>query len=533
MAADGCRPTFRGKRNEMGSHQFGLSKYAFVVNVVGVAALGAGVIWLVSGLMSDGLYPLASALSAVYVFLALVYLRPTFTPLRWLAVGIAIALIFTLYPILYTFYLSVTNMGSGHLMSKAQAIARLEAQLYLPEEGQTYQWAAFQSSDGSYALWLVPEEGAGLLALPGEPLEAIAPGERGVGPLDEDGFPTSIEGYVRLELKQTVPILTQLSAIDFGQAPATVRIRSLKEAATLVPKYRYDAAQDAIIDQESGEIYKPIEGTFTSESGEELSPGYIVYVGARHYEEFLGNRRFREPLISMFLWNVSFALMSVLVSFAIGLVVTLMFEDLPGKRIIRALLIIPWPIPVLVSVLIWRSMLNPDLGFVAPLLESMFGRSPAWFQNTLWTRFAVIMVNVWLSYPYFYVISAGAIRSIPADIYDAAVVDGAGAWNKLYHITLPLLLRILMPLLIASFTFNFNNFNVIYVFNFGNPPRPNTIVPMGYTDILISFVYRLAFVTSNVTNYGLAAAITVMLFVLVSVMVLAQIRFTKLFKETG
>jgi ABC-type sugar transport system permease subunit len=210
-----------------------------------------------------------------------------------------------------------------------------------------------------------------------------------------------------------------------------------------------------------------------------------------------------------------------------------MFEDLPGKQVIRALLIIPWPIPVLVSILIWRSMLNPDLGFVAPALESIFGSSPAWFQDATWTRLAVIMVNVWLSYPYFHVISAGAIRSIPSEVYDAAVVDGAGWWDKFNRITLPLLLRILMPLLIASFTFNFNNFNVIYIFNFGDPPMPNTIVPMGHTDILISFIYRLAFVTSNVTNYGLAAAITVMLFVLVSIMVMFQMRFTKLFKEVS
>ena len=262
-----------------------------------------------------------------------------------------------------------------------------------------------------------------------------------------------------------------------------------------------------------------------------MAPGYIVYVGSRHFERFLGNPGFREPLAKMLLWNISFAFWSVFLSFALGLVVTLLFEGLPGSRIIRALLIIPWPIPVLISILIWRSMLNPDLGFVAPMLEAIFGSSPAWFQDAFWTRVGVIMVNVWLSYPYFYVISAGAIRSIPHEIYDAAIVDGAGHWNKFYRITLPLLLRILMPLLIASFTFNFNNFNVIYIFNFGDPPMANTIVPMGHTDILISFVYNLAFITTNVTNYGLAAAITVMLFILVAIMVVFQVRFTNLFRE--
>ncbi|MEP7293342.1 MAG: ABC transporter permease subunit [Chloroflexota bacterium] len=503
--------------------------YSFHLVLLGIFVVGS--LWLIGRLLADGLFPLASALSGIVVFLVLVYIRRHFTPLRWLAIGISLALLFTLYPLLYTVYLSVTNMGSGHLMSKQQAISRLEAQTYPAENGQTYQWAGFQSPDGTYALWLFSGDGAGLLALPGQPLETLTPGTGIVGALGEDGIPESISGYERLPVNRIVPIISQLSALDFGAPPDTVRIRSLREAAKLVPKYHYDADQDAILDQETGAVYRPVEGTFTSEAGDTLPIGYIEFIGLRHFGDFLGNAGFREPLARMLFWNVTFAFMSVFVSFALGLVVTLLFDDLPGKRVIRALLIIPWPIPVLISILIWRSMLNPDLGFVAPLLKAIFGSSPSWFQDPFWTRFAVIMVNVWLSYPYFYVITAGAIRSIPGEIYDAAVVDGADSWRKLYHITLPLLLRILMPLLIASFTFNFNNFNVIYIFNFGNPPMPNTIVPMGYTDILISFVYRLAFVTSNVTDYGLAAAITVMLFILVSAMVIIQLRFTNVFRE--
>ncbi len=488
-----------------------------------------GALSVIGAMLSDGLYPLASALSAITVFLTLIFIRRRFTPLRWLSIGIALALLFTLYPLLYTVYLSVTNMGSGHLMTKQQSISRLEAQTYLAEGGQSYQWAAFRSNEGaSYALWLTPTEGDSFLALPGQSAESVSVE---IGELDEGGIPVSIAGYERMPMNQVVPLITQLSALDFGEPPNTVRIRSLREAAALQPKYQYDADLDAIIDQETGEVYRPVEGTFTSEEGVGLPIGFIEYVGLRQFEGFLGNAGFRDPLASMLIWNINFALASVFFSFVVGLIVTLLFENLPGKNIIRALLIIPWPIPVLISILIWRSMLNPDLGFVAPVLESIFGSSPAWFQDPFWTRFAVIMVNVWLSYPYFYVISAGAIRSIPSEIYDAAIVDGASGWSKLYHITLPLLLRILMPLLIASFTFNFNNFNVIYLFNFGNPPMANTIVPMGHTDILISFVYRLAFITSNVTNYGLAAAITVMLFLLVSAMVILQMRFTKIFKE--
>lgn len=508
-----------------------LSRFGYILNIIFVAVFVIFITWLIISLWSDGLYPLGSALAGIAVFIVMVYLRRQFTPMRWLGIGIALSLMFTLYPLLYTLYLSVTNMGSGHLMSKQQAITRLEQQMYLPEEGKTYSWTAYQSENGDYALWLVADDGTGWLAMPGEPLIESQAGENGVGEFDEKGIPFSVKGYARLETKQIVPIITTLGQIDFGAEPNIVRISSLRAAEELVPKYLYNESADAIVDQETGEIYRPIEGTFTSDTGEELSPGYIVLVGTRHFERFLGNSGFREPLLSMLLWNISFALFSVVLSFIVGLVVTILFDDLPGKRIIRALLIIPWPIPVLVSILIWRSMLNPDLGFIAPILESIFGSSPQWFQDAFWTRIAVILINVWLSYPYFYVISAGAIRSIPSEIYDAAVVDGAGPWSKFYRITLPLLLRILMPLLIASFTFNFNNFNVIYIFNYGNPPMANTIVPMGHTDILISFVYRLAFVTSNVTNYGLAAAITVMLFILVAMMVIFQIRFTNLFRE--
>ena len=504
---------------------------SYILNLLGAGTVLVVILWFISRLLSDGLYPLASAMSAIAVFVAMVYLRPRFTAYRWLGVGIMLAMLFTIYPIAYTFYISVTNMGSGHLMSKTQAISRIEALQYLPENGLTFKWTAFKTPQGQYALWLSPKEGPGLFAKQGAAIQTLSPGQAGVGALDESGVPTQIDGYERLQRKSVVTLIKDLSALDFGAAPQLVRIRSLGEAVESEPLYRYDTVQDAMINQQTGEIFKPIEGTFTSEKGETLTPGYIYYIGGRHFTDFLGNAGFREPLSKIFVWNLAFTFLSVFFSFAVGLVATLMFDDLPGKKIIRALLIIPWPIPVLISVMIWRSMLHPDMGFVAPILQSIFGTSPSWFQDVFWTRFALVMVNVWLSYPYFYVITAGALRAIPEEIYSAAVVDGAGPWQKFYYITLPLLLRILTPLLVASLTFNFNNFNVIYIFNYGNPPMANTVIPMGHTDILISFVYRLAFISSNVADYGLAAAITILLFALIAVVVLLQIRYANMFKE--
>src|SRR5690348_11293278 len=112
---------------------------AYFLSVLGAGIFLVLILWLVSKLFIDGLYPLASILSAVALFVAMVYLRPRFGPFRWLGLGISLALLFTIYPIIYTLYLSFTNMGSGHLMSEAQAIARLEAQQFLPENGATFK----------------------------------------------------------------------------------------------------------------------------------------------------------------------------------------------------------------------------------------------------------------------------------------------------------------------------------------------------------------------------------------------------------
>ena len=148
-----------------------------------------------------------------------------------------------------------------------------------------------------------------------------------------------------------------------------------------------------------------------------------------------------------------------------------------------------------------------------------------------WTRFAVILINVYLSYPYFYIICSGALKSIPRDLYEAADIDGAGPFQVLQNITLPMLLRILMPLLIASFCFNFNNFTIIWGFNAGLPAMADSIVPMGHSDLLISFVYRLGFGTANAADYGFSAAITVLLFIFVGLMVFFQTLNTKTIKE--
>ena len=176
-------------------------------------------------------------------------------------------------------------------------------------------------------------------------------------------------------------------------------------------------------------------------------------------------------------------------------------KDFPFKKIIRTLLLIPYTIPSVITILIWRGMFNPEFGVINRMLNDLIGIAPHWTTEAFWARTAVLLVNLWLGFPYMMLVTSGALQSIPSDLYEAATIDGAGGWKKFKSITLPLLLVAVGPLLIASFTFNFNNFGIIYLFIGGGPPIAGASTQAGYTDILISYDR----VRENATTYGVSA----------------------------
>jgi len=490
--------------------------------------------WLCTKLVPLGYYTLLAAVVVITIFANVVIIRKEAYPLRWMLIGLIFMALFTIYPILFTIWVAFTNYGEGHLITKQQAIDQILDQTYLPAEGKAYTWTAFRSADNEYALWLIDEEGNGFLAKPGEPLTQPQPGEAGIGPLDSNGIPETIEGYKRLNAIQAATD-KDLKNIKFGEEGKTIQVRSPSEAAELLPLYVYDPDLDAMINQETGVVYKNLRGTFTSADGKQLRPGFIASVKFNNFRDFFISPALRGPLVRLVTWNFAFAIGSLLLNFALGLAIAILFNDpdFPFKKLIRSLLIIPYTVPALITILIWRGMLNPDIGVVARMLNSIFGWSPQWFTDPWWAKIAILLVNLWLSYPYFMLICSGALQSIPEEIYAAAEVDGASPWQKFWRITLPLLLVAVGPLLVASFTFNFNNFNLIYLFNAGGPPMANTPTPAGHTDILISYVYNLAFAGSRGVNYGFASAITIIIFIIVGVITLFQFRYTRMWEEVG
>ena len=219
----------------------------------------------------------------------------------------------------------------------------------------------------------------------------------------------------------------------------------------------------------------------------------------------------------------------MLTTFALGLLLALALnKPIRGRRVYRSVLILPYAMPSIMSILIWGGMFNStEFGAINNLL----GTEIAWFQSALFAKFAIILVNLWLGFPYFYLISSGALQAIPSELLEAASIDGANPRQIFRQITLPLLLQILSPLLIASFAFNFNNFNLIYLLTGGGPRAELDGELAGATDILISFTYKIAFGNANVQDLGLASAISLVIFVLVASISMYGLRKSKVLES--
>ena len=140
------------------------------------------------------------------------------------------------------------------------------------------------------------------------------------------------------------------------------------------------------------------------------------------------------------------------------------------------------------------------------------------------------MVNLWLGFPYFYLISSGALQAIPQELEEAASIDGASPKQIMRRIKMPLLLQILAPLLIASFAFNFNNFNIVYLLTGGGPTDVLSGKTAGATDILITYTYKTAF-GSNEQNLGLACAISMIMFIIVGALSMWSLRRSKVLEN--
>jgi ABC-type sugar transport system permease subunit len=522
-----------------------------LLKLLGLIIVDAFALTIVYALFEDDNALLALVFLFITVMMNVLILVPRLYPFKWMSPGLALVILLVVYPIIYTIITALSNYSDGHLLTKDQTIELIEQRNYLPETGQAFTFAPFRTGEEGayeYALWLVSEDGETMyFALPDAPFEEVE-----ADAASEDGIPTEYGDYQRMtERRDIVGASSALDGARFGEGDEAVEVTAISTnarrpstAQQLQQRYIYDEEQDAFLDQQTGTLYyaSSKEGCFLPEGvtdcgGESgaLVPGYRVYVGLENFDRLINDPALSGPLGRIFGWTILFSLFSVLTTFALGLFMAVILDDdlIPGRKVIRSLLIIPYAIPGVISILVWQGMLNMNLGVISVNLQEIFGLNIPWFTDPFWAKFAIILVNTWLGYPYMMLICSGALQSIPSDVYEAAAVDGANSWQRFWRITLPLLLVTVGPLLIASFTFNFNNYLIIEALTEGDPPMAGTITPAGHSDILISYTYDVAFGSDRGADYGYASAITIIIFAIVAGVTLFNYRFTRTWEEVG
>jgi arabinogalactan oligomer / maltooligosaccharide transport system permease protein len=255
----------------------------------------------------------------------------------------------------------------------------------------------------------------------------------------------------------------------------------------------------------------------------------VDWVGFQNFVDLVKLNLWRKTFINVLAWTIvwTFGATTLQIALGIFLAVIVNQKDLKGKAIIRTIFILPWAVPAFVSILIFSGMFNESFGVINKTILAALGiDSIAWMTDPFWTKVAIILIQTWLGFPFIFTMTTGVLQAIPEELYEAATVDGTTGWQKFTKITLPLVLYAVAPILITQYTFNFNNFNIIYLFNGGGPAVSGQNA--GATDILISWIYRL---TMTSAQYSKAAAITLLLSLFVMTIALWQLRKTKSFKE--
>lgn len=231
------------------------------------------------------------------------------------------------------------------------------------------------------------------------------------------------------------------------------------------------------------------------------------FTGFDNFRLLLRNKAFWEVTTRSFVWTA----ISVTSKTIVGLVIALLLNvKFAGRKIYRTLVILPWATSVPISVLLWQWIYQSEFGLLNHTLKLIgIKNPPMWLAYPKSAFFANIYVDIWIGIPFMALVFLAGLQAIPRDIYESADVDGASILKKFWHITLPMLKRVLLIATLLSALWTFNSFPVIYILTKGGP--------MNSTDILITFIYKYSF---QFLKFGPAAAMAVITFgilVLVSV----------------
>jgi multiple sugar transport system permease protein len=203
-----------------------------------------------------------------------------------------------------------------------------------------------------------------------------------------------------------------------------------------------------------------------------------------------------------------FALSAVFFKALIGLVTAHLVNNLPskGQRKWRGMLLVPWVIPLALSTLGWWWLFDPTHSAFNWIIHSLGGNEIPWLSNPYWARFAVILVNVWYGAPFFLIMYLAALKSVPEQLYEAAEIDGANAWQRFVHITLPMMRNIIAITVLFSLIVTFANFDIVQIMTAGGPRN--------MTHVFATYAFLLGIRTGDLP---LGAAVSLFMFPILAI----------------
>lgn len=492
---------------------------AYVVSRIAVLAVAAAILlYAVPPLVAAESWVSLTLLALVSAVIGYLYLTRRFIPAKYLVPGTVFLIAFQVLPVLYTVTTAFTNFGDGHRGDKSEAVTAIETGSVRQAPGSP-EYGLTAALRGDELVFLLVDPKTKQVALgTADGLTPLQGAQVGV-----TGKVLSAPGLTVLKAPEAAARGPEISALAVPTRGGVIKANGLSRAVEGRAALVHDAACDCV--RGNGDTWKADEaqGYFVNAKGEHLAQGWQVNVGFDNFARVLTNPTISGYFAGVFGWNLVFALASVAGTFGLGMAVALALHHprMRGTKVYRIVLILPYAMPAFAMLLVWRDMFNRDFG----LINQFFGINVDWLGEPTTARLAVILVNLWLGFPYMFLVTTGALQAIPRELTEAAAIDGATPWKAFRRVTLPLLLVALTPLLISSFAFNFNNFNAIALTTEGGP-FPAESPQVGGTDLLITYTFRLAFGAGG-AQFGFAAAISVFIFAFVAIISAVAFRRTR------
>lgn len=232
-----------------------------------------------------------------------------------------------------------------------------------------------------------------------------------------------------------------------------------------------------------------------------LNTGNIAFVGLRNFQRVFADPVFVKASVNTLVWVV----LNVVAQLGLGLALALLLHRaMPGIGFFRSGILVPWVVPSVVAVLTWRWMYDPSVGIVNEMLLKLgvIGDYHPWLGDTATSLYAVTVESIWKGTPFVMLLLLAALQLVPRSILEAASMDGASGWRKLWYVVLPQIRVSFAIAAVLTFILTVNNFNAIWLMTEGGP--------LNSSEILFTLAYKYGFQRFDL---GMASAVATMLFV--------------------